>query len=268
MKKLKFNDTLSLLGRCRATVWMCATQAFDGNFFFVFAGYGVRLVRMAVLIGVFRSLPPNAGMSYGQMLTYTVLASAFSEQLYFDTPATTALWEGSIVGRFTRPVPVLLGLMAETVGKWFPSLIFYTLPLCAAAPFFGVSLLPRNAADGVLFLASLLLGISLGFAVDFLFASFAMRLKNGCWAALAVREATTALLSGLLVPFALLPEPVGNALELLPFGSLAGAPLAIFSGTGSAPRLILLALFWNAVLWPVSALSFQKSRERMISYGG
>lgn len=266
--KIHFKINFDLFRRNRATVRMCATQAFDGNFLFVFAGYGIRLVRMAVLIAVFRSLPPNAGMTFPQMLTYTVLASALSEQLYFFTPATTALWEGSIVSRFTRPVPVLSDLVAETVGKWFPSLVFYTLPLCIIAPLFGVRLLPQSAEDGIFFLLSLLLSISLGFAVDFIFASIAMRLKNGCFMALAVREAVTAVFSGLLVPFALLPKPVGDALELLPFGSLAGAPLSLFIGTGDALRLIPLALFWNAVLWPVSLLFFQKSRERMISYGG
>lgn len=121
---------LNMLRRNLATVRMCATQSFDGNFLFVFGGYAVRLVRMAVLIAVFRSLPPDKGMTFAQMLTYTVLASVLSEQLYFDTPATTALWEGSIVGRFTRPVPVLSDLVAETIGRWFPSLIFYTVPVC------------------------------------------------------------------------------------------------------------------------------------------
>lgn len=251
-----------------ATARMCATQAFDGNFLFVFAGYAVRLVRMAVLIAVFRSLPPNGEMTYSQMLTYTVLASALSEQLYFFTPATTALWEGSILARFTRPVPVLSGLTAETIGKWFPSLIFYTAPVLAAAPLFGVRLLPYNAAAGLLFLVSLLLGISLGFAVDFIFSSVAMRLKNGCWAALAVREAITALLSGQLVPFALLPKGVADILLLLPFGSLAGAPLSIFVGTGNPVQLIGLSLFWNVVLWPISIAFFQKSKEKMISFGG
>lgn len=260
--------TFDTLRRNRATVRMCATQAFDGNFLFVFAGYAVRLVRMAVLIAVFRSLPPNEGMTYSQMLTYTVLASALSGQLYFDTPATTALWEGSIIGRFTRPVPVLTDLIAETVGRWFPSLIFYTLPLCIITSFFGVRLLPLSISAGLLFPASLLLGISLGFAVDFIFSSIAMRLKNGCFAALAVREAITALLSGLLIPFALLPKGVADVLSWLPFGSLANAPLSIFVGTGDAVPLIGLSVFWNVVLWPASIAFFRKSTEKMISYGG
>lgn len=259
---------MNMFRRNLGTVRMCATQSFDGNFLFVSAGYAVRLVRMAVLIAVFRSLPPYEGMSFAQMLTYTVLASALSEQLYFDTPATTALWEGSIVGRFTRPVPILSDLVAETIGRWFPSLIFYTVPVCVAASFLGVRLSPPNAVLGLLFVVSLLLSISLGFAVDFIFSSIAMRLKNGCWAALAVREAVTALFSGLLIPFALLPKGVADVLSLLPFGSLAGAPLSIFVGTGDPLRLIGLSLFWNVLLWPASVAFFWKSRDRMISYGG
>lgn len=250
------------------TARMCATQKFDGNFLFVFSGYAVRLVRMAALIAVFRSLPPDGGMSFSQMLTYTVLASALSDQLYFFTPATTALWEGSIIGRFTRPVPILSDLIAETIGRWVPSLLFYTLPVLAAAPLLGVHMFPPDAAAGFLSAFSLLLSISLGFAVDFIFSGIAIRLKNGCWAAQAIRESLTLLLSGALIPFALLPKGVGRALALLPFGSLAGAPLAIFVGTGNALRLIVLSLFWNAVLWPAATAFFEKSKEKMISYGG
>lgn len=259
---------LNMVRRNLATVRLCATQSFDGNFLFVFAGYGVRLVRMAVMIAVFRSLPPGADMSLSQLLTYTVLASALSEQLYIFTPATTALWEGSIVGRFTRPVPIIGNLIAETVGKWFPSFVFYTIPLCAVAPLLGVRLLPPGFTAGVLFVVSLLLGISLGFAVDFIFSALSMRLKNGCWAALAIREAVTALFSGSLIPFALLPKGVGTVLSMLPLGSLAGAPLSVFVGTGDACQIVGLSLFWNAVLWPISILFFQKSQEKMISYGG
>lgn len=251
-----------------ATAKLCATQAFDGNFVFVLAGYAVRLVRLVVIAAVFHSLPDSNSMSLSQALTYAVLSSAFTDQLYIFTPATTALWEGSIIGRFTRPVPVIGTLIAETVGKWVPSLLFYTVPVLVFAPFLGIRLLPSGAGNGVLFVLSLLLAISLGFAVDLIFAGVSMRLKNGCFAALHIREAVTALFSGALIPFALLPKSFANVLELLPFGSLAGAPLAIFVGTGDAIRLLTLSLFWNAILWPVCILFFHKSQEKMISFGG
>ena len=264
MKKIKSVSLRKYL----ATAGLCATQAFDGNFLPVFAGYAVRLVRLFIMITVFRSLPDGGDMTLPQLLTYTLLSSVLSEQLYIFTPATTALWEGSIITRFTRPVPVIGTLIAETVGKWVPSLLFYSLPVCVLAPLFGIRILPADPAHGFLFLVSLLLAVSLGFAVDLIFSGVSMRMKNGCWAALHIREALTALLSGALVPFSLLPKAVGGVLELLPFASLAGAPLAIYTGTADPGRFIGLALFWNAVLWPVCVLFFRRSQEKMVSFGG
>ena len=259
---------IALLKKYLKTIQLCASQAFDGNFLFVFAGYAVRLVRLLVITAVFSSLPDGAPMSKQQMLTYAVVSSAFSEQLCVYTPATTALWEGSIIYRFTRPLPVIGDLIAETVGRWVPSLLFYTLPVYLLSPLLGISVTPNSVANGLLFACSLLLGVSLGFCVDFVFSAVAMHLKNGCWAALFIREGITALLSGSLIPFALLPSWAGDVFTALPFAFMAGAPLSIYVGNDNTPRLLLLSLLWNATLWPLCILFFNKSQERMVSYGG
>ena len=57
-------------------------------------------------------------------------------------------------------------------------------------------------------------------------------------------------------------------LSLLPFGSLGGAPLTIFTGGGNVFELLLLQALWNALLWPAAAAAFRMSRERMVSHGG
>jgi ABC-2 type transport system permease protein len=43
----------------------------------------------------------------------------------------------------------------------------------------GINPFPASIINGVLAFISLLLSVSLGFALDLLFASFAIRLKNG-----------------------------------------------------------------------------------------
>lgn len=255
-----------------STAKMCVAQVFDGNLLPVTSGYVVRLVRLVILTAVFGSLLRGGadadGMRVSQALTYTLLASVFSEQLYIFTPATTALWEGSIISRFTRPLPVMGGLMAETAGKWIPSLLFYSLPVLLIAPLLGVNILPADFRSGLLFVLSMVLSISLGFAIDFIFSAVAMCLKNGCWAALMIRESVSELLSGALIPFALLPVGVGNVLSMLPFGSIASAPLSIYIGLGNPVRILAQQLIWNIVLWTVAYRSFHKSQEEMISYGG
>lgn len=96
-----------------------------------------------------------------------------------------------------------------------------------------------------------------------------MHLKNGCWAALAVREAIYALLSGEMIPFSLFPKEIGTVFSLLPLGSVAHGPLTIYTGAaGNYQTIIGLQIFWNVILWIAAIHIFRKSKERMVSFGG
>jgi ABC-type uncharacterized transport system permease subunit len=55
---------------------------------------------------------------------------------------------------------------------------------------------------------------------------------------------------------------------MLPFGSVASAPLLVLVGVSDPLRLIGLQLIWNLVFWPVTIWAFRGSEERMVSYGG
>lgn len=251
---------------------LCATQAFDGGVVHVLGGYGIRLVRLVILLMVWRSILDGGadagGMALAQVLTYTLVSSVFSDQMDIVTPATMAFWEGSIIGRYTRPMPVLAQLIAETAGRWLPSLLLYSLPMLLLAPLLGVNVLPASLLRGAAFAASMMMTVSLGFAMDFLYAALSVRLTNASWMAYTIRGAILNVFSGVLIPFALLPWGIGDVLALLPFGSLASAPLTIYVGAGSILKPLLLQAGWNAVLWPLALLAVRKSQERMVSYGG
>lgn len=265
---------MTTLHKYASTARVCAVGVFDGRLFPALSEYLVHFLQLVMLMLIWRALAAEGaelgGMALPQLLTYTLMASVLRQQLEIVTPATSALWEGSVVGRYLRPVPVLGSFAAETVGRrWIPVFLFYSLPVLLLSPLFGISPLPASPGAAAAFAASLLLSISLGFALDFIYASVAIRMKNACWAVQQMREAVAALFTGALIPFSLMPEWAGRLLQLLPTGSIASAPLQIYVGAAeSAPRLILLQLFWNAVLWPLSLIIYHKSEERMISYGG
>lgn len=247
---------------------MSATQSFGAHFLPVFAGYLVRLLQIFIMIAVFRSLPANRAMRVSSLLSYAVLSSALGEQLRVSTPMVDTIWDGSFLSRMTRPLSVLGGFAAETAGRWLPSLLLYSAPVCLAAALLGVPMAPRRLSLLPVFAASLLLGVSLGFAMDFLFSMLALRMRNACWAVVSIRGALTALLSGAAIPFALLPPAAANVLSLLPFASLAGAPLSIYVGAGDPLPLLALSAGWNVLLWPACIVLFRRSGERLISFGG
>lgn len=257
-----------------STMFMCTKQVFDGGILCVAGEYFVRLVQFVLMILIWKTLAGEGadfgGMSLQQLLTYTLMSSVLRQQLNIISPATSALWEGSVIGRYTRPIPVIASFIIETIGRqWIPVFLFYGLPLWITAPLLGIHPWPAGLMAGIQVCISLAASASLGFAIDLLFAAFAIRLKNGCWAATRIREAIYSLLSGELIPFALFPWGLGTLFALTPFGSIAHAPLTIYIGSAGNPwKLILFQLFWNVVLWILALQCFHKSEERMISYGG
>lgn len=269
------SPSLPLSKRLRAyidTGRLCATQTFSGGILYVVGTWFLKAVSTMVLLQVWRALLDDGagtdGLTVSQVLTYVLLSAVLSEQLNIVSPASTAFWEGTLANRFTRPLSVIGQMVAETMGRWLPHLLFFSLPVLALAPLLGVSILPASSASALVFLVSLAMAISLGFAMDLVFASLALYIPNAGWMALYIRNAFFTLFSGALIPFRLLPWGLGNLLELLPFGSLASAPLTMFTGMGNPVETLLLQGGWNLLLWPFALWLWHRSEERMVAYGG
>lgn len=258
-----------LLSKYGKTVSMTAQGHTNGGVVYLFPGYFLRVVYLVPLLLLWRSLMAGGvevGMSLDQMLTYTFLGTIFSSLLVVQTPASDWLYEGLIISLYQRPMGILSHLTAQTVGGWLPDLGLFALPMLLCTPLLGIDLLLPGMTWW--FMPSLLLCISLGFAVDFIFACLIIRLKNASWLVYSIRAATIALLSGSVIPFAILPFGLGNLLRFLPFGSLAGAPLALFVGLAEPIETLITQLGWNLLIWPITLWTFKRSQEWMVSHGG
>ena len=143
-------------------------------------------------------------------------------------------------------------------------LTLFSLPMAIVSPLIGVSLRPAS----LWFFTSLFLCISLGFAIDVLFACLSIKLRNMSWLISRIRAAIVALLSGTVIPIRFLPLGLDEIMKYQPFASLGGAPLSIFVGAAEPVRVLLLQITWNLILWPAALLAFNKSQEGMVSYGG
>jgi ABC-2 type transport system permease protein len=234
--------------------------------------YLLRFLRVVVLLALWRVIlagkGPVSGMTLDVVLTYTLIAEVFGAQLSPRTEVDRAFWQGEIVLRLLQPLGIFGQYIAEMAGKWLFELCVFGLPLLLLAPLLGVSPLPAGAAATGLFAISLALGISVGLALDFVFAALLVILELPLWAVRQMRAAITTLLSGALLPLALLPAGVGAAFAWLPFASMASAPLQLYVGMGDAPRLLALQAGWSLLLWPLARRLWRISRERMVSYGG
>ena len=206
----------------------------------------------------------DVGMSLEQMLTYAYISAVLADMLVVQTAASGWLSEGVLLKLYGRPLPVFGQLAAQTVGGWMPELLLFSLPMVLLAPLIGVSLIPASPY----FLLSLLLCISLGFAIELLFACLSIKLRNMNWLIGRMRMAIITVLSGTIIPIRLLPFGLAEMMKYQPFASLGGAPLTIFTGVANVQETLMLQVIWNLVIWPAAILVWKKSQEGMVSYGG
>jgi ABC-2 type transport system permease protein len=207
-------------------------------------------------------------MTLTEVLTYTLIAEAFAKVLACRSELPYSLSDGSVAVRLLQPVGMVGSFAAAMIGRWGFGFLFFSLPLLAAAPLLGVSPLPASAAAGALFLASLLLAVTVGLAIDFFFGALMVLMEQDYWSIHYVRAGVTGLLSGAVIPLALLPWGLGEIFSWLPFAALASAPLRIFTGTGAPLPLLAGQALWALLLWPLTGLLWRANRERLVCYGG
>lgn len=251
-----------------ATAKLCLKEQSYFGFANLLAQYLLQAGSLAALLMIWRSLFLQGvdleGMRLEQFYTYTVLSTMLAPLLNIHTPASGWLHDGTMLGLYQRPAGIFAQLAAHTVGGWGMRLLCLSLPVLVISLACGLDMHPAN----LWFFPSLFLSVLQGFAVDFLFACLLIRMKNLEWTVHCLREALTALFTGSLIPFAILPWGLGDILQLSPFGTLAGAPLAIFTGLSEPGLLIVTQMIWNVILWPLAVYCFKASGERMVSYGG
>lgn len=238
---------------------------------FVF-GYALRLLRVLALLTIWRTILTGRGVVSGYslegVLTYTLISEACSGLMNGKTGLENSWFNGSITTRFLRPVSLLHQFSSEMLGRAAVGIVLFSLPLIALSPLLAVRVAPVTIAMGGAFLVSVAASVAVGLAQEYLIVGIGISMQVHPYAISNMRAAITGLLSGALVPLALLPWGLGQWLNWLPFASQASAPLRIYIGAGSAVKLISLQCFWIVILWPAASWIWRINREKMVLFGG
>ena len=254
------------------TMTTAAVRSLDDRGWVLAGDFGLRLLRVALLLSLWRMVLPETGATSGMtraaVLTYTLIAEVFASQLTLGTGIELALRSGDIANRFLRPASVFGQFTAEMAGAGLRDLLLFSLPLFCLVPLLGVNPLPAGAGAALLFACSLVLALLVAAALDFIFASVMVLLEHSVYAMMKLRTAVSTLLSGAVIPLALMPWGIGEVLGYLPFAALASAPLRIYTGTGEATSLLALQAGWAALLWLLAHLMWNANRERLVTHGG
>ncbi len=259
------------LRRYSKTALMAATSAVGDSPLFL-VEYLLRLVRVTVLLAIWRIILSGHGVVSGYtlqaVLTYTLISEIFAEQLACRTELDTAFWEGTLAVRSLQPMGLVAQFAADMFGRWLLGLLLFSLPLLLCAPLLGAQAWPAHASLALGFVVSLVLSVSVGLALEFLFCSMLLVLDQGVWVVSRIRQALTTVLAGAVLPLALLPWGLGNVFVWLPFASMASTPLRIYTNTGPPLQLIAVQAAWSCVLWPLALWLWQAKREGLVSHGG
>lgn len=246
---------------------MSAQNRTQAGLYYLLPGILLGVVQLVPLLLLWRTIMKSGvdtGMQLSQLLTYTYVSALLGGLLVIRSSLTNWFYDGVFVSLYQRPMSIYGHVISQTIGEALPMIFFFSVPMALLSPLFGVSLVPAT----LLFIPSLLLCMSLGFAFEFMFASLFIRMVNTTWLAFTIRNAMMWLFSGVLIPFAVLPWGLGDIFPYLPLGSLGGAPLSLYAGLADPMKTICVQLFWNALLWPLAIALFKKSQERMVSHGG
>ena len=261
------------VGRVHAyakTVGMSAASAV-GDSRLMLADAGLRIVRVLVLLAIWRTLvDPGevvSGFTLPRLLTYTLVAEIFAEQLQAKSELDGWLWEGTIASRLQAPMSLVGQLASQLLGSWVFGFLAVSVPVLALAPLLGVDPLPGSWTAGLLFVPSLVLAVAIGLAVDVILGAVTVAYGLTVWLVGMLRAALFGVLSGAVLPLAVLPWGLGAVFDWLPFAAMASVPLRVYTGTGSAALLPLQA-GWAVVLWLVAGHLWRTNRERLVGYGG
>lgn len=249
------------------TARMAVNGKTNGGVFYMFPDMIMKAIYLIPVMFIWKSLV-NSGyeveMSFSQLMSYTYVNALLTDMMIVNSDLSAWDFDIRSMEMFTRPMSVFGQVISRTVGEWIPMLLLFSIPMFFAAPFLGICILPET----LWVLPSLVLSVSLGFAFEFLFYCVTVRLRNVSWPTYVIRSAVTSFFSGTVIPFRILPFGMDKWMNYQPFGSLGGAFLSLYVGSAEVLEIIPVQIFWNIVIWSGAVIWFQKSRERMVSFGG
>ena len=204
----------------------------------------------------YEAAPDRFPMAFEALVSYIWLRQALLALLNtwtFDNELFTKVLDGSVAYELCRPTSLYGMWFTRTLALRISRVILRCVPL-----FIVASLVPApwglNAPASALALGCFVLSLGLAACVG---VAFSMILYFTCFYTLSsegirfMMLPVAELLSGDLIPLPFLPDWLANIFHYSPFGSMANAPLRIYSGDlsgGAMVEMLFLQVFWLAAL--------------------
>jgi ABC-2 type transport system permease protein len=221
---------------------------------------------------VFQHSPTVVGLTLTEMMTYVAVGWTI-RSFYFneiDRDIAAQVQEGRLAMNLIRPVDFQAVMIFDAAGQSAFRAVLFTLPIGIVVALLFPVRPPASLAAGALFLLSAVLSFFLVAALNFLVGLIAIRTKS-ILGILRAKYLVLELLSGLLIPTTLFPQPFRSILFASPFPHINYTPAALYLGKATgfeAGRLLLLQAGWTVVLLALGQYVWRRSRHRITIQGG
>jgi len=219
---------------------------------------------------------PDQVMPYAQLITYVMIGQAVDlarngapeRTLIFNT--ASAIRRGDIAVDLVRPVDFQALRFAEAAGLFAVETVWVSLPVLAL--YVLVLGIPAPASPGAAagFVVSLMLGFVVSFTVNSIVIGAAFWTTN-VFGLQGAKRFTLEMLSGVFIPFELLPGWLQPVAAYLPFKAMAYVPLSIYVGRIEGTAMVgalLEQAGWTVLMLLLSRLLWAYGLRRMEAYGG
>jgi ABC-2 type transport system permease protein len=241
----------------------------------VWMEFVVQILAITVFVYFWRAVYAQTdtlgGLNLQQTLNYILLAQVLlpALQSYLIFEIGYLIREGQVGIELLRPVDFQLRYYVQGLANMALTLALKLPLLLLAWAVFGLRL-TADPAVWTAFLVSLLLGATVLFLFDWIFACLAFY-STEVWGLGVLREGVATFFSGALIPLVMMPDWLQSVAYSLPFAQVVYVPVSILSGVtplGDAPRLWLVQVAWVLGLALVSRVIFNHAVKKVTVQGG
>lgn len=213
-----------------------------------------------------------AGYSWADMRTYILLAYGINALVGWRVGShmMASIRTGEIVRDLIRPLNYRTTQIATAAGMSIvEGVISLFLALILGLLVFDIQA-PASPLSGVLFVFSVLAGFLIKALCVFLISLLCFWTLNSVglmWA----QQSVISILSGTLIPIAMMPGWLRIVAEVLPLRGIVATPVTIYLGKSQAwelVSLIALQLGWLAVLWWFADWAWRRAFNAVEIQGG
>lgn len=258
--------SITALARILAMEWSKTIQYRFDAFLWMVSEAAAALVSLALWYAVAQSA--HTGPTPTEVLTYYLLVMfvKIATDSWNGAFIAREILDGQIVRDLIRPVPVIWYHITQNLLE---KLLKFLIPL----PIFVIILitLPQYFSPGIyeinhliLFLISLPIAIVLGFSLETIIGFLAFWLED-VFQIRRYKIMAEGITSGLLIPFAFMPDWLANALNFLPFRYVVATPVEILLGQLEGARAITnigIQILWVGFLVTISIIMWKKGLKR------